>query len=102
MRPVSTECEQDLRDASIRILADYADYMLFYLPESARHIVRVKHLITLYEDSLFSVRRRALMLSFLKPRRPSYYVLAARVQLGLARLSLFRRSPKVGVTTCKP
>ena len=101
MRPVSAECEQDLRDASIRVLADYADYMLFYLLESAWHTVRVKHLVTAYEDALFSVRKRTLMLPFLKPRRPWYYALVARAQLGLARLSLLRRSSKVDVTCFK-
>ena len=84
---MSAECEKDLRQTALRVLPNLDVHLKLYLLESDWHTLRVRHLITCYDDALFCVGRRLHMLQFLK-RRSLYYTAAARYRLGLARLKL--------------
>ena len=67
-RPVSSECEADLRSHSLRLWEFDEEMLQCYMLESDWHTLRTLHLVTGYSDALFCTPKKFLLHHFFSRR----------------------------------
>ena len=86
-RPLSVACETELRKRSLR-WCESAERLHCYMLESDWHAVRLRFLITGYEDAIFCTEKKFPFFALLRHRPRHFGLTRLRIRLAKARFAL--------------